>query len=146
MRRDSSDSNCRWRRARSAASFSAAQQAEFGIDERGAILDFIDHPLNNRWWYEDQFAEIRTLNSDAEKLARLKVLYTWENPGPGSFYDDICNVAQSEHVLRGGDDCVVTLLGWLRRIQANIEAGIVVDCAIVEAGRGRRPLGWRSAR
>jgi hypothetical protein len=69
--------------------------------ERGAILDFIDYPLNNRWWYEDQFAEIRTLNSDAEKLARLKVLYTWENPGPGSFYDDIGNVAQSEHVLRG---------------------------------------------
>ena len=51
-----------------------------------------------------------------------------------------------EHVLRGGDDCVVTLLGWLRRIQANIEGGIVVNCAIVEAGRGRRPLGWRSAR
>ncbi len=69
--------------------------------QRSAVLDFVDHPLNNRWWYEDQLTEILALNSDAEKLARLKVLYTWENPGPGSFYDDIGNVAQSEHVLRG---------------------------------------------
>lgn len=69
--------------------------------ERGCVLDFVDHPLNNRWWYEDQLAEIRTLTTDAEKLDRLRILYTWENPGPGSFYDDIGNVAQSEHVLRG---------------------------------------------
>lgn len=69
--------------------------------QRSAVLDFIDHPLNNRWWYEDQFAEIRGLKSEDEKLARLKVIYTWENPGPGSFYDDIGNVSQSDHVLRG---------------------------------------------
>ncbi|MCF6285319.1 MAG: hypothetical protein L3K26_09030, partial [Candidatus Hydrogenedentes bacterium] len=69
--------------------------------QRGAVLDYVDHPLNNRWWYEDQLTEIRALKSDAEKLARLKVIYTWENPGPGSFYDDIGNVAQSDHVLRG---------------------------------------------
>jgi len=69
--------------------------------QRGCVLDFVDHPLNNRWWYEDQLVEIRNLKSDAEKLERLKVLYTWENPGPGSFYDDIGNVAQSPHVLRG---------------------------------------------
>ncbi len=69
--------------------------------QRGAVLDFIDYPLNNRWWYEDQMAEIRGLNSDAEKLDRLNVLYTWENPGPGSFYDDIGNVAQSDHLIRG---------------------------------------------
>ncbi len=69
--------------------------------QRGAVLDYVDHPLNNRWWYEDQLTEIRSLKSDAAKLARLKVLYTWENPGPGSFYDDIGNVAQSPHVLRG---------------------------------------------
>jgi hypothetical protein len=69
--------------------------------QRSAVLDFVDFPLNNRWWYEDQFKEIRTLGSDAEKLARLNVIATWENPGPGSFYDDIGNVAQSDHVLRG---------------------------------------------
>lgn len=69
--------------------------------QRGAVLDFVDHPLNNRWWYEDQFQEIRALEDETEKLARLKTIYTWENPGPGSFYDDIGNVAQSDHLLRG---------------------------------------------
>jgi len=69
--------------------------------QRGAVLDFVDHPLNNRWWYEDQLAEIRALDSRDIQLARLEVLYTWENPGEGSFYDDIGNVAKSDRLLRG---------------------------------------------
>lgn len=69
--------------------------------QRSAVLDFVDFPLNNRWWYEDQFKEIRALASNAEKLERLNVIATWENPGPGSFYDDIGNIAKSTHVLRG---------------------------------------------
>ena len=69
--------------------------------ERGAVLDYLDYPLNNRWWVEDQFVEIRLLESEDEKIARLDIIRKWENPGPGSFYDDIGNVAQSEHVLQG---------------------------------------------
>lgn len=69
--------------------------------QRSAVLDFIDHPLNNRWWYEDQLAEIRGLEDEGEQLARLETIHTWENPGPGSFYDDIGNVAKSPHILRG---------------------------------------------
>jgi len=69
--------------------------------QRGAVLDFVDHPLNNRWWLEDEFEKVLAMNSEKEKLARLEVLRTWENPGPGSFYDDIGNVSKSDHVLRG---------------------------------------------
>ncbi len=69
--------------------------------QRSAVLDFVDHPLNNRWWYEDQIAEIRRLKSKPEKLARLETIRTWESPGNGSFYDDIGNVAKSPHVIRG---------------------------------------------
>jgi hypothetical protein len=69
--------------------------------QRSAVLDFVDHPMNNRWWYEDQFAEIRGLADESAKVARLDVIRTWENPGPGSFYDDIGNVAKSPRVLRG---------------------------------------------
>ncbi|MGB5553368.1 MAG: hypothetical protein WBM83_01830, partial [Flavobacteriaceae bacterium] len=39
--------------------------------ERGAILDFIDYPLNNRWWLEDEFKKISEMKSEQEKLARL---------------------------------------------------------------------------
>jgi hypothetical protein len=69
--------------------------------ERGAVLDSLDHPLNNRWWLEDQFAAIRKLPGEADKLARLEQIRTWEDPGPGSFYDDIGHVGKSPHVIRG---------------------------------------------
>lgn len=69
--------------------------------ERGAVRDFLDYPLNNRRWYEDQFAEIEALPTEDERVARLERIAKWENPGPGSFYDDIGNVAQSDHVIRG---------------------------------------------
>jgi hypothetical protein len=69
--------------------------------ERGAILDYVDYPLNNRWWLEDEFEKIRKMASENEKLARLETIRTWENPGPGSLYDDVGNVARSPHVVRG---------------------------------------------
>lgn len=69
--------------------------------QRSAVLDFVDHPLNNRWWLEDQFAEIQNLRPEEKKLARLETIRAWENPGPGSFYDDIGNVSKSDRVLRG---------------------------------------------
>ena len=45
--------------------------------------------------------EIRELASENEKLARLEIIRTWENPGSGSLYDDVGNVAKSPHVVRG---------------------------------------------
>ncbi len=70
-------------------------------EERGAILDFVDYPLNNRWWLEDEFIKIRKMKSEQQKLARLQAIRMWEHPGPGSFYDDLGNVAKSPHVVRG---------------------------------------------
>jgi len=69
--------------------------------ERGAILDFLDYPLNNRRWLEDQFGKVRALPSREEQLARLETIRTWEHPGPGGTYDDVGNVAKSPHVVRG---------------------------------------------
>jgi hypothetical protein len=71
--------------------------------ERGACLDFVDYPLNNRWWLEDEFARIAAMPTESDKLARLEVIRTWETPGPGSFYDDLGNVLKSTHVIRGGN-------------------------------------------
>ena len=71
--------------------------------ERGCVMDFVDRPLNDRWWLEDEFAKIRKLNSEQQKLARLEIIRTWEDPGPGSFYDDVGHVGKSPRVIRGED-------------------------------------------
>ncbi|QDU42028.1 hypothetical protein Mal52_04830 [Symmachiella dynata] len=68
--------------------------------ERGAFLDFVDHPLNNRWWLEDRFTEIAKLPGEAERLKELEIIRTWENPGAGSFYDDLGNIAKSPRLIR----------------------------------------------
>jgi glycerophosphoryl diester phosphodiesterase len=68
--------------------------------ERGAFLDFVDYPLNNRWWLEDEFQKVRAMASEAEKAKRLYAIAHWEYPGPGSYYDDVGNPAKSPHVKR----------------------------------------------
>lgn len=78
--------------------------------ERGAILDFVDYPLNNRWWLEDEFTKISKMTSEKEKLDRLKIIATWEDPGKGSYYDNISNVSQSPHVTTGSYDA--TDVAW----------------------------------
>ncbi|MCA9266189.1 MAG: hypothetical protein KDA60_20155, partial [Planctomycetales bacterium] len=71
--------------------------------ERGCVMDFIDRPLNDRWWLEQEFSRIRDLASEQEKLARIEAIRTWDEPGPGSYYDDVGNVARSPRVIRGED-------------------------------------------
>jgi hypothetical protein len=78
--------------------------------ERGAILEFLDNPLNNRLWLEDEFDAIlegRATASSPEgavegdvRLARLSRVAQWEMPGEGSFYDDLGNAAKQPHLVR----------------------------------------------
>ena len=77
---------------------SSVEQYYASDPQRGAVLDFIDTPLNNRWWIQDQFAAIRKLPSEDAKLVSLLAIAQWEHPGPGSFYDNPGNVAKSPHV------------------------------------------------
>lgn len=70
-------------------------------EERGAVLDFVDYPLNNRWWLDDQFQEIRKLGSPDAKVQRLEQLASWAHPGPGSFYDDMGNIVNSPDAIYG---------------------------------------------
>jgi len=71
--------------------------------ERGAILDYVDYPLNNRWWIEDEFKKVRVMDSEEAKLKRLEEIRTWESPGEGSFYDIVGHIGKSPHVVRGED-------------------------------------------
>ncbi|MFN8706266.1 MAG: hypothetical protein ACK526_15525 [Planctomyces sp.] len=74
---------------------------DFGASnpERGAVLDYLDYPLNDSPWLESQFAEILKLSDKAEQLSRLQRIIDWENPGPGSFYDDLGCVDRQPHLL-----------------------------------------------
>jgi len=78
--------------------------------ERGAVLDFVDYPLNNRWWLADELKKISALTSNEAKLLRLKTISTWENPGPGSFYDDVSSVAKGPRVKTVSEDA--TDVAW----------------------------------
>ena len=78
--------------------------------ERGAILDFIDYPLNNRWWLTDEFKKIEKMSTEKEKLDRLKIIATWENPGEGCYYDNVSDISKSSHVLTFSDDA--TDVAW----------------------------------
>jgi hypothetical protein len=68
--------------------------------ERGAVLDVLHYPLNNRWWLEDEMARALALPDEGARVARLEVLARWETPGPGSFYDDLGHVGRSPHVRK----------------------------------------------
>jgi len=68
---------------------------------RGANLDMIDFPLNNARWIRAQLKEIRSLSDESSRLIRLHELVNWKNPGPGGFYDDLGDVANEPHLVRG---------------------------------------------
>ena len=57
--------------------------------------------MNNRLWLEDEFAKIQNFSNEEEKLKSLDVICNWENPGEGSFYDDIGTLDRSPHLVRG---------------------------------------------
>jgi hypothetical protein len=67
---------------------------------RGANLDLIDRPLNNRLWLEARFKEIRAAESPREQLKQIDAIVNWTNPGPGGYYDDLGNVANQPHLVR----------------------------------------------
>jgi hypothetical protein len=69
--------------------------------ERGANLDAIDLPLNDRGWLESQFAEIRKTADERERLAAIDAIVNRTNPGPGGFYDDLGNLSRQPHLVRG---------------------------------------------
>jgi hypothetical protein len=68
---------------------------------RGANLDEIDVPLNNRLWLEQRFEQIRELKTEPERLAEIAGIVNWNNPGPGGFYDDLGDPGRRSHLELG---------------------------------------------
>jgi hypothetical protein len=78
---------------------SVARYRAIGV-ERGATLDTVEKPLNNRLWLAAQFQRIRALPDDAARLKEIDRLTSWTDPGPGGYYDDLGNPARQPHLLR----------------------------------------------
>jgi len=73
---------------------SVARYKAIGVD-RGANLDTLDVPLNNRLWIEGQFADAQAGPAAIERILN------WTDPGPGGFYDDLGDPARQPHLVRG---------------------------------------------
>ena len=69
--------------------------------DRGANLDNIDVPLNDRLWLREQFNGIRNLPTEEERLKRIGEILRWTDPGPGGFYDDLGNLLGQPHLVQG---------------------------------------------
>ena len=65
-----------------------------GVD-RGASLDTLDVPLNNRLWLKLRFAGAQ---ADPAEIDRI---LNWTDPGPGGFYDDLGDPTRQPHLVRG---------------------------------------------
>ena len=67
---------------------------------RGANLDELDVPLNNRVWLKNRFVGLRSLDDEAAKISGIKEILHWTDPGPGGFYDDLGNPSRQPHLVR----------------------------------------------
>ena len=67
--------------------------------ERGAVLEYLDAPLNNKDWLNAQFQTILDA-PPADAMKRIDTIVKWENPGPGGFYDDLGNAQKQPHLVR----------------------------------------------
>ena len=107
---------------------------------RGANLDLIDMPLNNRDWIKAQFASIRGMDNDRQRLDAIDAIVHWSNPGPGGFYDDLGDPANQPHLVRNADawtdpeNRVSPLVGfeyqpgmrtsWIQHAESRYDAGL----------------------
>jgi hypothetical protein len=107
-----------------------------GVD-RGAALDTLDFPLNNRLWLKDRFAGIRKMSSEPARLKALSEIVRWTDPGPGGFYDDLGNPGRQPRLVAGekfADDP-----GRMRSARVGFEEDSVLDSPDEGAGVPRRP-------
>jgi hypothetical protein len=107
--------------------------------DRGASLDTLDFPLNNRPWLVEQFARIRKFGSESERLKEIGGIVQWMNAGPGGFYDDLGHPARQPHLVKGAgftDDP-----GSMESPRAGFEEDLVVDEPDEPSSNARR-VSW----
>lgn len=107
--------------------------------DRGACLDTLDYPLNDRVWLKEQFTRIGKLPSEAERLRAIESLVHWTDPGPGGFYDDLGNPSRQPHLVCGGG--FQSDPGAIDSPRSDFEEDLVVD-EPDERPDGARRMSW----
>ena len=62
--------------------------------ERGCVLDFLDYPLNDRWWLEHRMEQIGKL-PEPEQAPALVGLGRFDEIGPAGYYDSLGHVGKT---------------------------------------------------
>lgn len=66
---------------------------------RGACLDEIDVPLNDRLWLRAEFDRVAALPDEPARRAAIRALLQWTDPGPGGRYDDLGDPWGQPHLV-----------------------------------------------
>jgi len=85
------------------AQLSVDRHAAIAVN-RGASLDTIDRPLNNRWWLKTRFAAIRAIDNEKDRVDAIDAVLGRADPGPGGFYDSLGNPTAQPHLVYDGPD------------------------------------------
>jgi len=101
--------------------------------ERGCVMDFVDHPLNDRYYYEFRFPQITALADETTRVAELTALGRWADPGTGGFYDDLGNIGASPRAIF--DD------KW--RLDPGMDLGPNTEFTWANGGNDLRRLAWQ---
>lgn len=68
--------------------------------ERGAVMDYLDVPLANQEWIRSELRAALAQNDVAALKTAIRRILTWEDPGPGGYYDDLGNPSRQPHLVR----------------------------------------------
>ena len=103
--------------------------------ERGAVLDFVDYPLNNRWWLEDEFTKVRALPDEAATRGAARALRTWEDPAPAA------STTTSGTSGARRTSCAAEVTGG----DPSVEDGPMPHFSGKDQGKSRKRLSWQAA-
>ena len=107
--------------------------------DRGASLDTLDFPLNNRRWLEARFLAIQKVPSESERLKGIAEIIHWTDPGPGGFYDDLGNPSRQPHLVR--EFSFAEDPGSMQSARTDFEEDLVAD-EPDEKTEGARRVSW----